>query len=257
MTDTPEKRDRAGAVRIPGTTAPELPKRFYTVVSVEPVAGAGDIAATWSVRLDGRGVRTPAKRPLALPSEALAEAVASEWAAQKTHVDPRTMPVTRLVNTVIDGVVGREPEVRASIREYAGHDLLCYRADGPDELVNRQARGWQPLLDWAHAELGIRLQTTSGLMPISQHAEAMRRVDDVVGEYDAFALAALHEITTLTGSVVLALACGRRRISPAEAWTFAHIDEDYQAEQWGRDAEAEERRSERWTAMRAAGLVLG
>jgi chaperone required for assembly of F1-ATPase len=257
MTDAQDKRNKAGAIRIPGTTARVLPKRFYKAVTVEQVDGGESDRSGWTILLDGRRVRTPAKRALAVPGAALAEAVAAEWAAQTEYVDPRTMPVTRLVNTVIDGVTGREAEVRESIRAYAGHDLLCYRADEPDALAQRQAAGWQPLIDWAQSELGIALRTASGMMPIEQNADVLARVDAVVAGHDAFALAALHEITTLTGSLLLALACARRRLSPAEAWVLAHHDEDFQAEQWGRDAEAEQRRAARWTAMRAAGLVLG
>jgi chaperone required for assembly of F1-ATPase len=257
MTDGKHTQEKAGAIRIPGTTAPALPKRVYETVTVTPAAGGESGPSGWTILLDGGGVRTPAKRALALPSPALAEAVAAEWSAQGANIDPRTMPVTRLVNTVIDGVVGREAEVRESIRAYAGHDLLCYRANEPDALADRQAAGWQPLIDWAQAELGIALRTTSGMMPIEQDAQALARVGEAIDRHDAFALAALHEITTLTGSLVLALACARRRLSPVEAWALAHIDEDFQAEQWGRDAEAEERRAARWTTMRAAGLVLG
>jgi chaperone required for assembly of F1-ATPase len=257
MTDTPDKRGKAGRTRIPGTTAPELPKRFYKVVTVAPPAETDSGPSNWTILLDHRGVRTPAKRSLAVPSAALADAVAAEWSAQETHIDPRTMPLTRLINTAIDGVAGREVEVRASILAYAGHDLLCYRADAPDALAERQAACWQPLVEWARSELGIVLRTTTGMMPIEQDAAALARIDEIIAGHDAFALAALHEITTLTGSLVLALACARRRLSPAEAWALAHIDEDFQAEQWGRDAEAEQRRAARWTAMRAAGLVLG
>jgi chaperone required for assembly of F1-ATPase len=235
-----------------------LRKRFYQAACVaeEPAEGAAGPPA-YRVLLDGRPVRTPARRPLAVPYPAVADALAAEWEAQATHIDPRTMPLTRLVNSAIDGVAGREKEVRASIACYAAHDLLCYRAEGPPALSERQASGWQPVLDWATAEFGMPLATTTGLVPVAQDPASLARLEAALARYDAFELAALHELTTLTGSAVLALACIRRRLAPAEAWALAHIDEDFQIEHWGRDAEAEARRTARWAEAEAAGELIG
>ena len=197
-------RGAGEAMSKPGEPARGLPKRFYTSVSVE-AKGPGD----YHIRLDGRAVRTPAKAELAVPTEALAQAIAEEWRAQGTHIDPSSMPLTRLANSAIDGVTRREAEVRADIAKYAGSDLLCYRAEGPEALQRRQAEVWDPILRWAEQELGARFAIGTGLMPVAQPDAAKAAVARALEDYDGFALAALHVITTLTGSVLLALALAR------------------------------------------------
>jgi chaperone required for assembly of F1-ATPase len=208
------------------------------------------------VLLDGRPARTPRKRALDLPGRALAEAVAAEWAAQGERMDPVTMPLTRLVNSAIDGVRGREHEVAADIVRYAGSDLVCYRAGHPDGLVARQQAAWDPVLAWAAAELGVRLVFGEGLMPVAQPTRALEAVAATLGPLDAFRLTALHVMTTLTGSCLIALAHARGRLPLEEAWCAAHIDEDWQAEQWGIDHEAAARRAHRLVEMQAASRLL-
>jgi chaperone required for assembly of F1-ATPase len=226
------------------------PKRFYQNVSVD---GAPPVVR---VLLDGKPVRTPARRELVLPARALAEALAAEWAAQGERIDPATMPLTRLVNSALDGVTGREDAVRAEIARYAAGDLLCYRAEAPTELVRRQAEAWDPVLEWTRTELGVQLATGQGIVPVSQPEAALAAIAGVLADLEALPLTAHHVITALTGSAVLALAHARGRLTAEEAWTAAHIDEDWQIGQWGEDAEAKARRARRWADMQAASRLL-
>jgi chaperone required for assembly of F1-ATPase len=227
------------------------PKRFYRTVSV------ADATPLFRVLLDGKTMRTPAKRDLAVPSRALAEALAAEWDAQGERIDPASMPLTRLVNSAIDGVTGREREVRGDIAKYAASDLLCYRAEGPAELVRLQAAAWDPVLAWAREALGARLVLGRGIVPVSQPQATIAAIEHALAELDPFRLAAHHVMTTLTGSALLALAQARNRLTAEEAWAAAHVDEDWQISQWGEDAEAKARRDRRWTEMQAASRLLG
>jgi chaperone required for assembly of F1-ATPase len=226
------------------------PKRFYRTVSV---AGA---APAIRVLLDGRPMRTPGKRELAVPSQALAEALAAEWEAQGERIDPAAMPLTRLVNSAIDGVSGRETEVRADIAKYAASDLLCYRVEGPAELVRRQAEAWDPVLAWAREALGADFILGQGIVPVAQPKAATAAVERALAELDAFRLAAHHVVTTLTGSALLALAHAGGRLTAEEAWAAAHVDEDWQISQWGEDTEAKARRGRRRLDMEAASRLL-
>ncbi len=225
-------------------------KRFYRAVSVD-----GAVLA-FRVLLDGKPIRTPAKRELAVPAKALAEAVAAEWEAQAGYIDPGTMPLTRLVNSALDSVAGREAEVRADIAKYAASDLLCYRAEGPAQLVRRQAEAWDPILAWAREALGARLVTGQGVVPVIQHEAATKAIKGSLARLDPLALAAHHVMTTLTGSALLALAHGSGRLTAEEAWAAAHVDEDWQISQWSEDAEAKARRERRWAEMQAASRLL-
>lgn len=207
-------------------------KRFWKEASVCPVEGG------YAVQLDGRGVKTPAKATLVLPTEAMAAAIAAEWDAQEEKVDPATMPVTRSANAAIDKVATQFAEVAAMIAEYGGTDLLCYRAEMPEDLVTRQAAAWDPLLDWAEAELGVRLEVTAGVLPKAQSEAALARLHALVSEVDPFRMAALHDLVGITGSLVIGLAVARGRISAQEAWDLSRIDEDWQIQQWGEDEEA-------------------
>ena len=207
-------------------------KRFWKAATAEPVEGG------FAVHLDGRAVKTPAKRALVVPTRAMAEAIAAEWDAQEEKVDPATMPVTRSANAAIDKVATLFDEVAALIAEYGGTDLLCYRAEAPDELVARQANAWDPLLEWAEAELGARLEVTAGVLPKAQSEAALARMQAAVSAVDPFRMAALHDLVGITGSLVLGLAVARGRIDAGEAWVLSRIDEDWQAEQWGEDEEA-------------------
>jgi chaperone required for assembly of F1-ATPase len=230
--------------------APPLAKRFYKTVTV--AKGKDGFA----ILLDGRPVRTPRKLPLAVPTRALADAIAAEWAAQGAHIDPAGMPLSKLAVTALDGVVEHAAEVADEIVKYAGSDLLCYRAEGPEALKRLQARTWDPVLRWVEGALGARFVSAEGVMPVGQSAEALDSVAAAVALYDAMALAALHVMTTLTGSALLALAHAKGRLSADEAWAAAHVDEDWQVSQWGVDVEAAERRAKRWAEMQAASRFL-
>ncbi|MGE5511460.1 MAG: ATP12 family chaperone protein [Bacteroidota bacterium] len=227
-----------------------LPKRIYQAVAVAP----GE--AGFRVLLDRRPARTPRRRELVLPTRALADAIAAEWEAQGDRVDPATMLLTRLANTVLDGVVGREADLRADILKYAGSDLLCYRAGEPEALIALQSRHWDPVLDWGREVLGARFMLVQGLMPVSQARETLDRIAVAIADLDAFRLAALHVMTTLMGSALLGLAVVKGRLSADAAWDAAHVDEDWQISKWGEDAEAVARRRRRRAEMDAACRLL-
>jgi chaperone required for assembly of F1-ATPase len=227
-----------------------LPQRFYKV------AGTECTPEGFALVLDGRPARTPARHPLRLPTEAMAEAVAAEWAEQGVEIDPATMPLTRLANSAIDGVTSRRVEVIADMAAFAASDLVCYRADGPAALVARQAAAWDPVLAWAHERLGVDLRVATGVMPVAQPADTVARVAQALEPRSDFELAALHVMTTLMGSVVLALAHGEGRLSLEAVWAAAHVDEDWQISQWGEDAEAATRRTRRFAEMVSASRLL-
>lgn len=228
-----------------------LPKRFYTDATAGSRTDGG-----YRILLDGRPVRTPAKIELLLPTLGLAEAVAAEWAAQGAHVDPASMPLTRIANSTLDGVVPRRAEVEAEIARYAGNDLVCYRAETPEALVQRQAVAWDPIVGWVTADLGVALRTGRGIAHVQQPPELAGVVGARLGRVPALSLAALHVITTLTGSALLALAHAAGRISADELWAATHVDEDFQIEKWGWDADAEARRKQREGEMRAASRII-
>ncbi|AHB49235.1 ATPase [Hyphomicrobium nitrativorans NL23] len=229
---------------------PPLPKRFYKSASVESRDGA------FAILLDGRPVRTPGKRLLAVSVIALAEAVAAEWEAQGERIDPATMPLTRLANTAIDAVSDKMHEVADDIAAFAASDLLCYRAEAPEGLVRRQAEAWDPPLAWARDALGAGLTVQAGLMPVDQPAEAIASVRGALAPLDALSLAATHVLTTLTGSAILALAHVEGRLTLEEVWAAATVDERWQSDLWGRDAEAEARMAERLAEATAAARCL-
>lgn len=208
------------------------PKRFWK--NAEPVPeGAG-----WAVRLDGRAVKTPAKAALVVPTRAMAQAIAVEWDAQQAEVRPDTMPVTRAANSAIDKVSVQFDEVAALIAAYGASDLLCYRADGPAGLVARQAKAWDPLLEWASATLAAPLVVTSGVVPVDQPPASLGQLADHVRRFDPFGLTALHDLVALTGSLVIGLALARGKVSVDAGWAASRIDETWQAEHWGVDEDA-------------------
>ena len=227
---------------------PQLRKRFYQRAHV------GD-AAPFAVLLDNRPVRTPAGNALALSSRALGEAVAAEWDAQQERIDPAVMPLTRLVNSIIDGVAAAPEPVADEVAKYLGSDLLCYRADTPAGLVARQAQHWDPILDWAREVLGARFVLAEGVMFAAQPDHAILAASAAIPS-DPWRLGAVNVITTLTGSALIALALAQRRLSVDDAWTAAHVDEDWNMSQWGRDELALDRRATRFAEMQAAGQVL-
>lgn len=230
--------------------AARTPKRFYAGVDV------AETAEGWAVRLDGRPVRTPAGSELAVPDSELAGEIAREWEAQGEQIEPASMPLTRLVNSALDGVRGREEEIAADIAAYAATDLLCYRAGSPEGLAAEQAAHWDPVLAWFEQEMAARFVPVEGVMPRDQPAESLRQVREELDRYGAFCLAALHSITTLTGSALLALAQAHGAVTADQVWTAAHVDEDWQIAYWGEDAEAMARREARRRDFDAAARVL-
>jgi chaperone required for assembly of F1-ATPase len=229
---------------------PAVVRRFYVAASAAPVAGG------FALRLDGRGARTPAGNPLLFPTLALAELAAQEWAGQGETIDPASMPVTRIANSAIDGVTAAMGETRAELAAYAETDLLCYRADAPPELAVAQAAAYDPVLDWADQAYGARFVLAEGVTHRRQPDRALQAIGAALrGLDEPFALAALHVMTTLTGSVLLALAVFDGRLTAGEAWRIAHVDEDFQIARWGEDDEAMARRDARWREMEAAAKV--
>jgi chaperone required for assembly of F1-ATPase len=241
-TDNPMEAARRGA-------RPALARRFYARASTAKEADA------YTVRLDGKAVRTPARRILAAPTDALAAAIAAEWQAQRDVIDPATMPLTRLANVIIDGVADRPQPVAAEIAKYAASDLLFYRAATPAGLVERQRRHWDPVLDWTAEVLAARFATREGVMHVAQPDEALAAIRAVIPD-EPWSLGALHAATTLMGSALLALALAHRRLGAEEAWHAANVDEDWNMEQWGHDAMALERRAKRFAELQAAATVL-
>ncbi len=230
---------------------PEPVKRFYRTVDVREDNGRH------ALTLDGRDVRTPGRNRLAAVSRSLMLRVAEEWARQGETLDPADMPMTRLLNAAIDGVAKKIEETRAEIVRYAGSDLLCYRADAPETLAERQRLAFDPVLDWAAETLGARFALTAGVMHVAQPPETLAAVGAALETFDdPAALASLSVMTSLTGSAVLALATAAGFLSPAEAWRVAHVDEDFQNELWGVDDEAAARRAARWREMAAAAATL-
>jgi chaperone required for assembly of F1-ATPase len=215
-------------------------KRFYKTASA---AERG--AREFEVQLDGRSVKTPAGRPLSLPTRALADAIVAEWNAQGDEIAPETLPLTRLANSAIDGVAGREGETVQDIVNYAGSDLVCYRAPSPVELVAEQARVWDPVLAWVAAAHGAPFATGTGVQHVEQPAASLDAINAAVSKFDAFKLAALHVMTTLTGSVLIALAHAEGFLDADAAWAAAHVDDAWQASHWGEDFEAADRQKRR------------
>lgn len=214
-------------------------KRFYTDVTVLAEEGG------FAIRLDGRPVRTPARALLALPTVALAEAVAQEWRAQGDTVDPASMPRTGLANAAIDHVAPDPPTFADGIARYAQSDLLCYRADSPDTLVARQSAAWEPLLDWARTRYDVTFAVTQGIIPVPQPEETLARLAVAVAALDPFTLAGLSTLVALSGSLVCGLAVVEGGHDVAALWQAAEIDEAWQVERWGEDAEAATRSARR------------
>jgi chaperone required for assembly of F1-ATPase len=224
----------------------DRPRRFYRRATVV----AGD--AGFVVALDDRPVKTPAKAILSLPTAELAAAIAAEWEAQGEVIDPRTMPLTRLAATALDRVSGRRDAVIDDITAYGGSDLLCYRADAPEELVARQHRAWQPLLDWAAERWGATLYTTRGVVPVEQPVSALDALRIAVAAFADFPLTGLASAVQTTGSLIVGLALARARIDAEAAYRLALLDECFQAERWGCDPEAERRRQTLADEIRSA-----
>ncbi len=192
----------------------------------------------YTVELDGRAIRTPAKAPLVVPTKALADQIAAEWNVVEGRVNPAAMPFTRSANAAIDKVKQQHAEVADMLAAYGDADLICYRADGPSGLVDRQAEGWDPLLDWAESVLGARLIPVQGVMHAPQDAQSLRVLSKKVHALDVFALTAFHDLVSLSGSLIIGFAALYDLRPPAELWAVSRVDELWQQDQWGEDAEA-------------------
>lgn len=225
-------------------------KRFYTSVDVREEADA------FAVLLDGRPVKTPAGHVLRAPTRKLADAVAAEWRAQGEKLAPDTMPLTKSLNTALDRVAPNRAAIIEDLAKYAESDLLCYRADAPQELVRRQAVAWDPWLVWAAERFGVRLAVTTGVSHVTQTHEALARVKAAVAVHDDHHLVVLHAGVTITGSAILGLAFAAGAVTAQAAFAAAQIDDLYQAELWGHDAEAEKARANRLADLKAAEAYL-
>jgi chaperone required for assembly of F1-ATPase len=221
-------------------------RRFWTEATVAPTGNG------FALHLDGRPARTPAKAPLVLPTAALAEAVASEWATQVGEIDPASMPLTRAANSAIDRVAPNRGEVARLIADHAGSDLICYRATEPRELIARQARVWDPLLAWAEQRFGLRPAVTEGIVHVAQPPEWIEATAREVGATDPFRMTGLYDLVAISGSFVIGFAVAEGAISDAEGWAASRIDEDWQVEQWGADDEALAAASQRRAAFETA-----
>ncbi len=228
---------------------PTLRRRFYEN------AAAAETPVGHVVQLDGRPVHTPARRVLCAPHVSLAHALASEWNAQTDVIDPAKMPLTRLANAIIDGVAEAPQPVAAEVGKYLASDMLFYRAGMPAGLVERQARHWDPILQWARETLGAKFVLGEGVVHVAQSDAALSAARAAIPA-DPWRLGAVHVITTLTGSALIALAVDNRHLAPDAAWLAAHVDEDWNMDQWGRDELAMQRRAFRLAEFQAAATVL-
>jgi chaperone required for assembly of F1-ATPase len=228
-----------------------LPRRFYKSVGVEPSASG------FSVLLDGKSVRTPARKLLELPSEAAAQVIAGEFDAQKDEINPATMPATKLANTVIDGIMPDPQPILEDIVRFAASDLLCYRAQSPQDLVDEQASHWDPVIDWYRDTHGANFILAEGVMHVAQPREAMAVFASLASRHqDPFKLGCLHMMATLTGSAMLSIAVAEGFMTVEEAFAASNVDEDWNTRHWGEDAEAVQRRENRWREMEAAGRLF-
>ncbi|WP_237051375.1 ATP12 family chaperone protein [Magnetospirillum sp. ME-1] len=226
-------------------------KRFYKECVAAPRDGG------FAILLDGKSVKTPGARPLAVPAQPMAEAIAAEWNAQGDQVLPSTMPMTQLASTALDRVGPERAHMVGQLMNYAGTDLLCYRAETPGDLVSRQSTAWQPLLDWAAQALDAPLLTTTGLTAVAQPEASLAALRRHVEAYDDWRLTALQSSTAAMGSLILGLALVEGRLDAEAAFEASQVDETYQIEQWGEDWEAADRRAELKRDIVAAARFLG
>jgi chaperone required for assembly of F1-ATPase len=231
------------------TTRGPRRKRFYVQ------AGVAEAPGGFAITLDGKPIRTPSGHQVIAPTPEIAEAIAAEWNAQQEMIDPLTMPLTRLANSVVEGVVGRVDDVAEDVAKYLGSDLLFYRAGHPEALMAREAAFWDPLLFWAADALGAHFILAEGIVHVRQPDSAIAAARAVFPD-DPWSIGALHVVTSLTGSALLALALMRGVIDRDQAWAAAHVDEDWNIEQWGVDEEVVARRAARLVDFQAAAGVL-
>lgn len=232
-----------------------LNKRFWKTVDIRPEPEG------FAILLDERPLKTPSKAPLLVPTKPLAEALAAEWAAVEGEIDPRQMHLTRCANATIDKVVREHASVAEMLAEYGATDLLCYRADAPAGLVERQDAAWNPVLAWLEKALGISLVTTTGIMFVQQAESGQRKLLEHVKSFDPWQLTAFHDLVTISGSLVLALAVTEQHLSPEEIWELSRVDDIWQQEQWGIDDEAVKvaalKRADYLKAARLLDLLAG
>jgi chaperone required for assembly of F1-ATPase len=229
---------------------PKLREKFFTQATIGEAGEGG-----YPVLLDGKPVRTPGRRILAAPTRTLAEAIADEWQTLDKFIDPLQMPLTRLSNSIIDGVTGAEASVAAEVQKYLGTDLVFYRAAHPEGLVAKQGAHWDPVLAFARETLGARFMLAADIMHVTQPDHAIAAASEAIPR-DPWRLGAVHVVTTLTGSALIALAVASGAMTVDAAWTAAHVDEDWNMDFWGRDEVAMARRAFRLTEMQAAVRVL-
>lgn len=227
----------------------DLPKRFYKSVKL---ASSDD---GFAVLLDDKPLLTPGRTKLILPNEELAEALRAEWDAQEQQIDPAKMPMTKLVNSAIDLVTAKREQVLDETAKYVASDLICYRAKDPEDLVKKQIDAWNPVIDWAANALQIDFETTKGVTYVEQPKNAIPQARRAMEDMDHFALMAVHNMTTLTGSLLLTLAHIAGNVDALTAWQFAHIEEDWQVSRWGEDAEAKQMRAFKWREMEASSQL--
>jgi chaperone required for assembly of F1-ATPase len=224
-------------------------KRFYTA------AGVAEAAGSFAITLDEKPVRTPSGRPLAAPTREIADVIAAEWEAQQEFIDPLSMPMTRLANSVVDAVVDRVDAVTDDVAKYLGTDLLFYRAGHPEALVAREAAHWDPIVFWAADTLGAHFMLAEGIVHVRQPEPAIAAARAALPG-DPWSIAAVHVVTTLTGSALLALALLRGKLDADQVWNAAHVDEDWNIQQWGVDEEVAARRRARLVDFTAAAHVI-
>ena len=223
-------------------------RRLYKDVTVTDDLG---------IALDTRPVKTPLKAPLVLPTRTLADAVAAEWAQQGEEIKPATMYLTKLANTAIDRVSAYREAIESEVLDYANSDLVCYRTDRPPDLVARQLKLWDPVVDWARTALDAPFEVTDGIIHRPQPEAALKAFGGSLKSLSDFELSAFYSIMTLTGSALIAMMLAHRATVPESAWLASHVDEDYQIEQWGQDAEAQARRAARYAEFMACCRFLG
>lgn len=249
LNDEAEKADPVKQAQL--LSKPQLPKRFYKQASVAEKDGG------FAVLLDGKTVKTPARNGLVLPNRILAEIIASEFEAQQHTIDPAKMPATRLVNSIVDGVKQNMEAVLDEIVKFVSNDMLFYRAGSPKELVKRQHLHWDPVLEWVQKKYGARFILTQGVMFVEQPDDSISAIRAHLRHIDSpYVLAALHSITTLCGSALLALAVAEGGLNLQEAWKLAHLDEDWTIEHWGEDVQATRKRAYHQAEYEAAVSVL-
>jgi chaperone required for assembly of F1-ATPase len=225
-------------------------KRFYKDVSVSSETNG------YGILLDGRSIKTPSKTPLLLPTRALADAVASEWAMQGETIDPKSMAYTRHANSVIDRIIPQRAAVVEEITKFGGSDVICYYAAGPADLVALQLEAWTPLQDWSRDTLGAELKATAGVSPVAQSAPSMSALKAAVTAHSDWQLSALHEAVSITGSLVIGLALSRGRLTVAQGWAAGQLDELFQVQRWGEDSLAATARAAKRKALDVAARLF-